>query len=369
MTLSPEPFSLSLWQKRQATLLYHFASLEYLKGLKPLIDALIDGTDLLLDTAQLQGRDTLLVNKRWGARDTSANWSTYGFPALIDFRETTIRDIAQRAFENYGITGAYQCAGMLSELSMGWATREEEDAFNKRFEKIYKYAAEIDHVMARPPTNDDFIFWSTWEDKKNNFPQLPKFRLRGDVEGETGKIPPRTGVYVPQDDPHGALQFRWTGGGYGELCDTYTFNDLGLRALAQVGRDGLWQDEDQMLAFALQPEHRNVLGEHYFIIDGTPERELAPSAVAREAFVNRPCKWYFVEMIDGEYEPATDVGTPSSLPQQRVPAGELCPRSGWWHTPARQQSRRHFARGDVFPLIEGSDFGATFWLWSSDQSG
>lgn len=53
---------------------------------------------------------------------------------------------------------------------------------------------------------------------------------------------------------------------------------------------------------------------------------------------------------------------------ERVPAGQPCPRSGWWHTPAQANSRRYFQQGDVFPGIDASDYGATFWLWSPDQS-
>lgn len=53
----------------------------------------------------------------------------------------------------------------------------------------------------------------------------------------------------------------------------------------------------------------------------------------------------------------------------RVPAGGPCPQSGWWHTPAKANSRRHFNHDEFFPTIDGSDYGATFWLWSKDQSG
>ena len=52
----------------------------------------------------------------------------------------------------------------------------------------------------------------------------------------------------------------------------------------------------------------------------------------------------------------------------RVAAGETCPQNGWWHTPAQPGSRRHFKQGDTFPAIENSAYGATFWLWSPDQS-
>lgn len=364
----PVSFELSLWQKRQATLLYHFASLNYLKGLKPLIDSLINGTDLLLDTAKEQGRDTLLVSSRWGARDTAANWDSYGFPALIDFRESTIRDIAQRAYESYSITGANNCARMLGELSMIWATREEEDAFKDRLEQVIRYAGEIDDVMRRPPTNDDFTFWVTWNENKALFPRLPIFRVRTDVAGETNRIPPRTGVYVPQDDPYGALQFRWTGGGYGELCETYTFNEFGLRALDAVGRDGLWGNQQALLEFAMLPENRGIIPDDYLIIEGVPDAELAPSAVAREAFVGRACKWYFVEMVNGEFESDQEVDDTAVIStQRRVPAGQPCPRSGYWFTPARKDSRQSFNKGDIFPEAGGSDYGATFWLWSHDQ--
>lgn len=55
-------FHLSKWQKRQATLLYHFASLDYLKGLKKLVDDFVNGVDITLDLAQRQGRDQLIAN-------------------------------------------------------------------------------------------------------------------------------------------------------------------------------------------------------------------------------------------------------------------------------------------------------------------
>ena len=109
-------FPLSKWQKRQATLLYHFASMEYLKGLKKLLDDFVAGVDITLDLARRQGRDELIANERWGVRDTSANFSTYGFAALKDFQKSVLIDIANRATESYDFTGYMQCAGVLENL-------------------------------------------------------------------------------------------------------------------------------------------------------------------------------------------------------------------------------------------------------------
>ena len=362
---SPVSFELSLWQKRQATVLYHYASLDYLKGLKLRVDALINGTDVLLDTAQQQGRDALVASKRWGARDTSANWSTYGFPALMDFQQTTAWDISQRAFENYGITGANQCARMLQELSMGWATEEEEEVFNERLEAVVRYAGSIDGIMRRPPTEDDFSLWLEWRDIQAQYPRLPKFKVRTDVQAEADKIPPRTGVYVPQDDPYGSLQFRWTGGNLGDMCDTYTFNEVGLDLLQTVGRDALWGDEEALFAFIRQPKYAGVFCD--LAGQEIEESKYAAGASAAKAFTHNACRWYFVELVNDEYEDP-DAGGSDATAVLRIPAGNSVPRPGYWFTPAKQGSRRYFKRGDTFPVIEGSSYGATFWQWSSDQS-
>jgi Protein of unknown function (DUF3396) len=49
-------------------------------------------------------------------------------------------------------------------------------------------------------------------------------------------------------------------------------------------------------------------------------------------------------------------------PTLRCPAGEPCPRDGYWTTPAKTSSRRRFERGEVMPEVV-SDYGATIWVW------
>jgi hypothetical protein len=46
--------------------------------------------------------------------------------------------------------------------------------------------------------------------------------------------------------------------------------------------------------------------------------------------------------------------------------GHPCPREGWWFTPAREDSRRHFRAGESMPKFAG-DYGATIWQWDANQ--
>ncbi|PTB20454.1 hypothetical protein C9I57_11310 [Trinickia symbiotica] len=51
-----------------------------------------------------------------------------------------------------------------------------------------------------------------------------------------------------------------------------------------------------------------------------------------------------------------------------VPGGSPCPEAGWWYTHAMQNSLRHFKQGEVMPAIEGSKWGATFWIWDGNRN-
>lgn len=50
----------------------------------------------------------------------------------------------------------------------------------------------------------------------------------------------------------------------------------------------------------------------------------------------------------------------------RCAAGQPCPKDGTWFTPARLDSRRHFALGEMMPEV-GGPFGATIWQWVEGQ--
>ena len=372
-TMNPAPaaFELNKWQKRQATLLYHFASLDYLKGLKKLLDDFVNGVDITLDLAQQQGRDQFIANERWGVRDTAANFSTYGFSALKEFQRSVNKQIATLKSEYYHATGYNQCTGLLGEVSLGWSTPEEQERFEAGMSAIGKYADPLDTTMQHAWRDEHFP--SLWADYCQLFPKVPKFRVRTDVEGQSGKLPPRTGVYVPQDDPYGALQFAWTGHNDGRLFDCETFNDLGLQAVNAVGRDALWTDDPRLLPVVKQPAYleafkarRNasLRSEQEHLND--PRKAMVFISVA--GVTQHPCKWYFVEKIEGEYEDPEPPPDPNAGRLRGEP-GEVVSKTGWWHTLAikGEQGLRHFEQGERFPDTKITEWGSVIWGFDPER--
>jgi hypothetical protein len=363
------PFQLTSWQKKQATLLYYFASLDYLKGLQRRTNDLIAFIDPTLDLAKAQQRDSFLVDTKWGTRNTSQNWCNNAWPYLAEFQMAVAKEIANRSSEIYCVTDVNNCGRGIAEYSMQWTTPAEQKKFDEMFEELSMYAMYIDKTMDKSETAsrwNDFRLAVVWQEFKDRFPKLPKLTVRPDVVGESHRVPGRTGVYVSQDDPHGSLQFAWTGGIDGELLECPTFNEIGLDALRSVGRRDLWLDRQKMYLFATAPKYSELFREK-INWNSVPAPELAPSAVGRAAFTSRPCKWYFVEMIAGEFEEIADSLTPGVLEKKlRVEGGNPCPEAGYYFTPARQSSRRYFNRDEIMPDVGGNNW-QTIWQWDEQQ--
>jgi hypothetical protein len=77
-------------------------------------------------------------------------------------------------------------------------------------------------------------------------------------------------------------------------------------------------------------------------------------------FEKRDCVWYLVERT-------ADIGSANSgitTHVYRIPAGEACPETGFYVTPANAASRRLFQKGEVMPALE-TEYGATIWQWDS----
>jgi hypothetical protein len=366
---SNEP-KLTVWQQKQAAVLYHFASLDYLKGLHRMVTDLMNGfIEPLLSAAKEQGRDSVLVDPRWGTRNTVENWSNNAWPFLKDFQASLAKDIAGRALERYEKTGANDCFRALSEYSTQWATVEEEDAFEKMVRRISAYALQIDQTLDDYNNSrwSDFGLHHAYAKFVLEHPRLPRFHIRTDVTGEGGKTPGRTGVYVAQDDPNASLQFAWIGNGGGKLRPSKTFSDIGLEALKTIGRDNLWIDQGKMFEFATKSQWAKLFEPTVYTL-GKEHRNFAALAIADEAFVDRPCKWYFVEVIEGEFDDAMpDEARAKTALVEKVVGGEICKSSGFYFTPAHANSRRRLTQGERAPNFD-SEYGKTIWQWDPTQT-
>jgi hypothetical protein len=62
--------------------------------------------------------------------------------------------------------------------------------------------------------------------------------------------------------------------------------------------------------------------------------------------------------------PHLSEATPAKL---RCEANHPCPKTGYWWTPAKQNSRAYFQQGEVMPDFPNSSYGATIWQWDVTQ--
>lgn len=337
-----QPFELGLAHKRQATLIYHFMSLDYLQGLLTRIDGLL---------------------QYWNDSD------------IRDYREWVAQSIAARSRHVFKSVNGDNCAHWLGEALGGNPSyRDKHATHHKRFEEITGYARKLGGVVDRAWVCNDLSLWDDWRHYRILFPRLPTFQVRTDIVGRSGEVPPRTGIYVPAHDPHAALQFAWTGESWGGLGDCCTFNDVGLSVLATLGRERMYGDKDALLAFLggmwkqLPKDEwwsKNAHCENGVVSTGG--RLISSDELARDfLFTRKPCDWYLVEPLAGEIE-ASGAPVPTDTPEPREPY-DVCAVTGWWSAPAKPYSRRHFQRGDVLPWIEDvTRADGAQWRWDDDQ--
>lgn len=361
-------YALTPWQKKQAALLYYFSSMEYLKGLKDRVHALRVLAEGTLYQSSAENRDSALRSARWGIRDTGENWANNAWPFLADFQLSVGRDIADRASQIYHVTGAYQCGRGMDEYSMQWMSPEEQLRFDEMFEELSIYAGNIDDTMDKTGKSSrwkDFGLTLMWQRNADRFPALPKFRVLTEVTAESGQRPPRTGVYVSSDDPNASLQFGWTGCPRGKLQDCATLNELGKAALSAVGRPKLWVDGQAMLDFLLHNLSRPELTSDPYLNEAQ-DKEMAPSFIACNASTSHPTRWYYVELVSGEYEEIESEIEQDGLGKLRFESGTVCQERGFYFTPAQLASRRRFEQGAIFPDV-GSGYGKTIWQLDAKQ--
>lgn len=358
--------SLNLYQKRQAALLYYFSSMEHLDKIIGRVRALTVFTDQTLDYAIRMERDRAMREVGWDEGNLASNWSTHAHPMLRDCLRGLLSQKSKRATEWYDISGVSGTLTGMSHFSMNWTLPEEEQKFLELSGEAIDVGVDLDSTVEHTFTDLDMEL--SWEVYKHLFPKMPKFRIRSDVQGETGKRPVRTGVYVPQDDPFGTLQFAWTGNSSGTLAPCETLSELALEYVNVVGRNKLWKSPSEK---ARNPDRAEPTDEYFDDWCRESKRMKFPDEISsrnERAFSNRSCKWYFVEQIFGEFEDETPEVTQTSEDLRCAP-GATVPRSGWWYSPAipGEPGFRYFDQGARFPGTATTEWGAVLWYYEAHR--
>lgn len=159
-------------------------------------------------------------------------------------------------------------------------------------------------------------------------------------------------------------QAGWKDGNKSGWASTILYNmNKGMQYLIDNPYSGMSGDVDKesnLLTQKILWEATNIRRTS----DGTWEKNF-PDTILDEDHtgpIDWPSNW------KEELAPALVTSLEQPVVQPSAGAGKLVPRSGWWFTPARANSRRYFQKDEIFPEAQGSDYGSTFWQWSPDQS-
>lgn len=195
-----------------------------------------------------------------------------------------------------------------------WMDEVEPDGAGKYYERLYRashYAGNI-HATYSGFWSKSELTSNYWEDGRgplNPPPTWPAYRLNKSVTVKTGDIIPQTGIYLPTAD---------------DSCAEFLIK--GREAIeANVG-----YDPKRMQNVSEEPTT-------WILVDRIADRSDIPAVQAAEA-----------------------------AQRLRCPAGQLCPQSGFWFTPAKTDSRRYFKAGEIMPRFE-TDYGETIWQWDEIQ--
>lgn len=99
-----------------------------------------------------------------------------------------------------------------------------------------------------------------------------------------------------------------------------SLNEFGRRVAQQIGRAGLWGDSAGLYEILDRNRAMTPYDWSYITAD---KAHIANSFVASECFEDRPSEWYFVEVVEGEFEEIDGTYSGASnvdLRPDRVPA-------------------------------------------------
>lgn len=126
-------------------------------------------------------------------------------------------------------------------------------------------------------------------------------------------------------------------------------SEINIKSRSKLTKTGIYicQEYDNKLAFLASSEEEN---------NGFAPRCAKQNMETGENMYFE-ATWMLVERIADEgFSIETDQSN-----RLKGYAGDICPQSGDWWSPANRSQSRYFEQGDVFPKIENNSWGETIW--------
>jgi len=205
----------------------------------------------------------------------------------------------------------------------GWMGETDEDLYSTLLNQALTLAKNIATTEGAYWNPRSLIDYSAERGPLNPPAQWPSYRVNRAISVASGETLKQSGIYLPDIDNSGA-QF---------LSTRY---------------------KEAPLAWVL-------------VGMGDVNHPLTGEKIGQQKIVEkRDCVWYLVERSTDALQDAP-APSPAEPQRRRLAAGERCPESGFYFTPASSGSRRRFEVGDIMPGFD-STYGATFWQWDKDQT-
>jgi hypothetical protein len=205
----------------------------------------------------------------------------------------------------------------------GWMQRADENVYGEFLCKAVTLASNICRTERAGWGPLDLSKYDEQWGPLNAPARWPSYRIQKEIFVATGQKLERNGIYVP-DLESSCAEFLYIG------------YETAPAAKVHVG---------------MRPLLHPTTGEKY----------------AEEPMLeDRDCTWYLVERVPDEQGDAQIDPVPEAH-HLRVPAGEVCPETGFYFTPAKMESRHLFQKGDVMPGVD-SEYGRTIWQWDNNQT-
>ena len=301
--------------EQQIYLLERYSSLEYFGMMRDAFNAMLKAGWAALDEFMMHLPNDYRSRPLYQQPDI-----VWGERVLPNFAGTAdALDIAYDRLEAGDFTALGAANGVTNDsiaVSRDYSDEWMSEPFLTEYRAKWLIAMEIAQDVKITDLQEwyfESLLYSDWKDKEYwdmywkilPPPQTwPIYRLNTDVRFSTGEKVPVSGIYLPEVD---------------ESCPQFM----------PAGMEETW---------------------------GT---EIGPRKSPREF---HPTLWTLVERVadEGGPVPGKEAWRTDNAPA-RCEGGQKCPHDGFWWTPASEQGKGHFKKGDIMPNYPLSKYGATIW--------